>query len=163
MEASESHPVCRATLDQTLQIKGFLEAPNMHIHLKIVDGGRNPRIDGGVGKTGTELAVESTVATGLPGSPLSMPSAAEGGGQRPAFTGVSAATIAHTKCVASGTFGRRITVVAFSSPKHRHFYADLHPRQHQNTSVHRTVMSGTRSCNDGNRVSRRGDLFDVVK
>jgi hypothetical protein len=51
-----------------------------------VNGGRNPRNSGDELKTGTLFAVKSMVATALTGGPLSMPSAAEGGGRRPAFT-----------------------------------------------------------------------------
>ena len=54
----------------------------------LVDGGLNPRISGAVSKIGTKFAVKSTVARRLGDGPMSTPSAAGGGGQRPAFTGV---------------------------------------------------------------------------
>ncbi len=53
-----------------------------------VGGGLNPRESGAWVKTGTKLAVGSTLATKAGSRPLSMPSAAAGGGRRPTFTRV---------------------------------------------------------------------------
>jgi len=52
-----------------------------------VDGGQNPRINGDERKAGTVLAVTPSEPKDWTTGPLSTPSAAEGGGRRPAFTG----------------------------------------------------------------------------
>lgn len=52
-----------------------------------VDGGQNPHINGDKPKAGTEFAVAPPGQRGWTADRLSTPSAAEGGGRRPAFTG----------------------------------------------------------------------------
>src|SRR4051794_30569851 len=52
-----------------------------------VDGGLNPRKSGAGRKVGTGLAVTPSEPRGWPANLLSTPSAAEGGGRRPGFTG----------------------------------------------------------------------------
>ena len=51
-----------------------------------VDGGQDPRLNGAEAKVGTRLAVTPSEPKGWRAGPLSTPSAAEGGGRRPAFT-----------------------------------------------------------------------------
>ena len=50
------------------------------------DGGQNPHINGDKPKAGTEFAVAPPGPRGWTAGRLSTPSAAEGGGRRPAFT-----------------------------------------------------------------------------
>ena len=52
-----------------------------------MDGGQNPRLNGDERKAGTVLAVTPSEPKGWTAGGLSTPSAAEGGGRRPAFTG----------------------------------------------------------------------------
>ena len=87
----------------------------------VVDGGQNPRKSGAGRKTGTNLAVDLFTAYGLGGKPLSTPLAAEGGGRRPAFTGVATQSHLTITIGACCTPARRCDdsyVIATSSAPH---------------------------------------------
>src|SRR5208282_1645541 len=106
-----------------------------------VNGGLNPRINGARQKTGTELA--GAPSRFLPsfdqmpqrsGSPLSTPSAATGGGRRPAFTeGCLTATLDDR--------GRRLVTLGGARPAHRRSQTNFGVTQQRRRAVYARILA----------------------